>query len=146
MKKWLFGLFSALCILMPTVAFASPFPTQTAPVAIVQATTAGGSTAQVQPIRGHSFGHSFGSRSFGSRSYGSRSYSSSRSSSRSYTSPRGFGGFGSHFASFGFGLMMGHLFNPFGYGYGYGAGLGLFHIVLDIFIIWIVWKLIRRMF
>lgn len=41
------------------------------------------------------------------------------------------------------GFFLARLFNPFGFGYGYG-GLGLFHIVFDIFLIWIIFKLFTR--
>lgn len=161
MKRLLVTLFTIVCLTVPSMAYATPssqpighLQTPAPSVATLTADnqpTSTSTTVQIRPIRGfssHSFGsHSFGgSRSFGSRSFGSRSSSrSSRSSSggsyayRRYSSP--FGGF--HFGSMMTGFFLARLFNPFGFGYGYG-GLGLFHIVFDIFLIWIIFKLFTR--
>lgn len=165
MKKWITLLFTAVCLMFPTAVYAADTPAVLAtpnsvlaatfvqPATLSSATGANGNTVQVRPIRGsHSFGsRSFGSRSFGSsgsRSFGSRSFGSGSSSSRSgsysyhrpYSSP--FGGF--HFGSLMTGFFIARMFNPFGFGYGYGAGLGLFHIVLDIFLIWLAWRIFSR--
>ncbi|WAH41885.1 hypothetical protein NZD89_27415 [Alicyclobacillus fastidiosus] len=143
MKRWIIGLFSIFFLLCPTTAFAASksVPAHSAAESIVQTATLTSSSSQahVQLIRG---GRSYSSRSYTSRSYSSRSYGGT--GTRSFGSP--FGGLGSHLFSFGAGFFLGHLFNPFGFGYGYGAGLGLFHIIFDIFIIWVIWRIIRRMF
>ncbi|MFB5190978.1 hypothetical protein [Alicyclobacillus fastidiosus] len=143
MKRWFIGLFSVLLLLCPTTAFADSgsVPLHSASASTIQTATltASSNPAHVQVIRG---GRSYSSRSYTSRSYSSRSYGGT--GTRSYGSP--FGGLGSHLFSFGAGFFLGHLFNPFGFGYGYGPGLGLFHIIFDIFIIWIIWKIIRGMF
>lgn len=164
MKRLLVTLFAMVCLTVPSLVFAAPSPNQVAlSPSTVSSTVATSSTVgqsssshavNVRPIRGsfssHSFGsrsfgssHSFGSRSFGSRSFGSRSSRSSGGGTYSYHPYASrFGGF--HFGSLMTGFFLGRLLNPFGFGYGYGAGLGLFHIVIDIFIIWILFRLFSR--
>jgi hypothetical protein len=89
-----------------------------------------------------------GSRAPSSRVSGSR-YSGSRTSTTFGSTGRSmFGaGFGSHMFSFGTGWFLSSMFHPFG-GY-YGAGLhsfSLFGILIDVLVIWIIWRIIRRIF
>ncbi|MFD1675860.1 hypothetical protein [Alicyclobacillus fodiniaquatilis] len=136
MKKWLLTLFAAICLWMPTTAFAET-TTQTAHMDVTEYAVQTSTSAPLHDIR-------LGSSFRASRSFSSRARYTSR-----YTSPyrtrSGFG-FGSHFLSFFAGYTFARLFNPFGFGYGYGVGFGLFHIIFDIFLIWIIWRIIRRMF
>ncbi|WCK52822.1 hypothetical protein PP175_15480 [Aneurinibacillus sp. Ricciae_BoGa-3] len=123
--------------------------------------------------KGFSGGHSTGSSSSYSRSYhgspsvtkgttsgstyhsGYRSPSPNVRSGSSYTNPntganRSRGGFLSHAAAFGAGTLLGSMLHPFGGGYGYGPGMGggfsIFGILLDILIIWIVYKVVKGLF
>ncbi len=75
-------------------------------------------------------------------------YSGSRSTYGSTGTRSVFGGgFGSHLFSFGAGWFLGGLFHPFGgyYGVGYHS-FSIYHILFDIFIIWVIWRVIRRIF
>jgi hypothetical protein len=94
-----------------------------------------------------------GSRAPSSRVSGSR-YSSSRTGTTYGSTGRSMfggglfgGGLGSHLFSFGTGWFIGSMFHPFGgyYGYGYHS-FSLLGILFDILIIWIIWRIIRRIF
>lgn len=141
-KRLIIATMTLFLLLCPTVAFASTvFASKTInPVLSTQTAQAKSqSTAVIQTIRSHGSFHSFGSRS---RSYG-RSYGGFSSP---YRRRSGFGSFGTHLFAFGSGLFLGRLFNPFGFGYGYGFGFGFFHIIFDVFIVWILYRIIRAFF
>jgi hypothetical protein len=125
--------------------------------------------------KGFSGGHSTGSSSSYSRSYHGSSTATNgatsgstyhsgyrapspnvRNGSSSYSNPniatnRSRGGFLSHAAAFGAGTLFGSMLHPFGGGYGgpgfgMGGGFSIFGILLDILIIWIVYKVVRGLF
>lgn len=101
-------------------------------------------------------GYRSGSRGFSGRSYSSPSRSTFGSTSRGY----GYGGtslfgtrsgIGSHLFSFGAGYMLGSLFHPFGGYYGFGGGYGfhgfsLFGFIIDLIVLWVIWRIVRRLF
>jgi hypothetical protein len=142
--KWWLSICSALFIFLPTIASANTFssadvirPSSSVVEPSQMASTSTG--VQIEPIRSY--------RS-STRSYGSRSYSySGSSSSRSYSSGLG-SGLGSHLFSFGAGMFFAHLLSPVRYSPygGYGGGFSIFHILLDVFVLWIIWRIVRRMF
>lgn len=142
MKRLFVTLFTVCLFLFPTISFASTAvaPTTSSMRITMQSAIAVNQPAdEIQPIGFRGGSHSFGSHSFGSRS---RSYSYSRP----YGYRSGFGSFGSHLFAFGSGLFLGRLFNPFGYGYGYGFGFGFFHIIFDVFIVWVLFRIFRGFF
>jgi hypothetical protein len=60
------------------------------------------------------------------------------------------GGFGSHLFSFGAGWLLGSMFHPFGGYYGWGApmayhGFSLFGLIFDLLILWILWRIVKRL-
>lgn len=123
-------------IATPSIAVASTLPTSPAPR---NGFTAVSMSNQADTLPIHASVNPIGYRSkfnFHSHSYGG-GYSYRRSPyGRSYSN-----GFGSHLFALGAGYFLGRLFNPFGYGYGFG--LGLFHLIFDVFIVWILFRLFR---
>ncbi|MGD8188706.1 hypothetical protein ACQCN2_01780 [Brevibacillus ginsengisoli] len=92
-----------------------------------------------------------GYRSPSSNVSGSRSYGSN---APSYSTPKSSGGFLSHAVSFGAGALLGSMFHPFGGGYGgYGGyngfgthSISIFGLLMDLLLIFIAYKIIRRLF
>ena len=102
---------------------------------------------------GHSsFGHSstFGSHSTSTKSsysgYKSSSSILSRTKYRSRSYSRG-GSIWSHAGAFGAGMLFGRMFHPFGgYYFGHSYGFSLFGFLFDIVMLYIVYKIIKRIF
>lgn len=143
-SKWFTTVILAVFLLFPTVAYAGTSQNEVAVSAQMHSNADNTTMQHTLFFRGSSY-HS-GSKSSSSRVSGSRSGSSGYSS---YGMGRsGFGsGFGSHLMSFGAGWFLGGMFHPFG-GY-YGSiyhSFSIFHFLIDLFIIWIIWRVIRRIF
>lgn len=116
-------------------------------------------TAQARGFGSHfssrsGYSHSFGG---GSKGFSFRSGSSSHGlgglfggSTHSYSSYHG-SLFGSHLGSFGLGMLFGGMMHPFGGYYGMGSmygyhGFGLGHIILDLIVLYIIFRIIRGRF
>ncbi|MGZ4032487.1 MAG: hypothetical protein ACXVP2_10060, partial [Tumebacillaceae bacterium] len=67
---------------------------------------------------------------------------------QSYTKSRS--GLGSFFGGMAVGGLLGSMFHPFGgggyYGGGYGGGFSLFGLLFDVLVIYILYRIIRRLF
>ncbi|WP_155837197.1 hypothetical protein [Aneurinibacillus terranovensis] len=148
-KKWVSLIIIGVMVLAPASAYAKGF--------------SGGSYSKGSSYsRSYSGGSSSihsGSSSSGTYHSGYRSPSSNVGRSNSLNnngynysnnSNRTTGGFWSHAAAFGAGTFIGSMLHPFGGGYGYGMGgfhsFSLIGLLVDLIILWIVFKVIGRLF
>lgn len=137
LKKWMTILVMAMLIFAPTTAEARGFGGHSF-------SRSSYSSHYSSPFSSHSSGL-FGSSKSSSGLFGSRS--SSSGSYRTYARPMS----GFHFGSFGLGMLMGGLFHPFGGYYGMGGyygyhPFGFFRFIFDLFILWIIFRIIRSFF
>jgi hypothetical protein len=159
LKKLVTAIAAMLLMILPVPALAATGDAHRAPtpVATHQAAFTGASrtvaneTPYIRPGGSYHSGYRAPSSRVGGSRY-SGQYSGQYSGSYGGTStPRyGWGGFGSHLFSFGSGLLLGSLLHPFGGYYGWGPyyayhGFSIFSLLIDLLLIFIAWRLIRRL-
>jgi hypothetical protein len=147
MKRYILALTAAFTLLLSSPALSSAAEAATS----TQSSAVSSTAAHGQPQTEYAKGYHSGYRAPSSRVRGSYGGSSSYGSSGSNFGSGSYraGGFGSHLFSFGGGLLLGGMFHPFGGMYGYGGGYGyhsfsFFHIILDLFVLWVLWRIVRR--
>jgi hypothetical protein len=159
LKKLVTAIAAMLLMILPVPALAATGDVHRAPtpVATHQATVTGSSgaaaneTPYVRPSGGYHSGYRAPSSRIGGYRYSGQYSGQYGGSYGGTTTPRyGWGGFGSHLFSFGSGLLLGSLLHPFGGYYGWGPyyayhGFSFFSLLIDLLLIFIAWRLIRRL-
>lgn len=155
MKKWILSFLAAWIFFWPTPIFAATtMKTSLVQQPLIHTQFYTKSThSEVQNLSfklGSRFRSSRGTRSysFGRSSSGSRSNGFTHTYNTPLYRPTHIGSsIGSHLLSFGAGWLLGGMFHPFGgyYGYGYHH-FSLLHLLIDLALLWFIWRLIRRFF